>query len=68
MADSEIDLRGDSDALIAYLLLKIHLTNHLEDMATMDIKSLLDLYRQCLQAVQGQLPRGETGESGHRHP
>ncbi len=62
MPDSEIDLRGDSDILIAYLLLKIHLDATKDENITKDLTRLLGLYHQCLQAVISHSPPGETGE------
>ncbi len=63
MADSEIDLRGDSDALIAYLLLKIHVDSGTTgERDAKDFSVLLDLYRQCLRAVKGQIPQEGPGE------
>ena len=58
MPDPEINLSGDSEALIAYLLLKVHL----DDVSGEDLKSLLDLYHQCLQVVKGQQPQGGAEE------
>ncbi len=64
MPDPEITLSGDSEALIAYLLLKIHLdkSDVTGPRIAKDFNYLLDLYRQCLRAVKDQPPQGEHEE------